>query len=88
MHQKSHHQVRLKINDRMYSCDDCHFKATKAIYLKKHARSTMHKPSDHSEVCYTCKKEFKSYILLMNHIKEDHPSNKMCRYYLKGECIF
>ena len=39
-------------------------------------------------ICYTCKNEFRSYHELMNHRKEEHPSHKKCRYYLKGECNF
>ena len=48
----------------------------------------MHKAADSSEVCFTCNQEFGSYLSLMNHRKSDHPSNKICRYYAKGECIF
>ena len=38
--------------------------------------------------CYTCRSEFRSYHNLMTHRKEDHPSHKKCRYFLKGKCKF
>jgi hypothetical protein len=49
---------------------------------------TQHKPSEYKEQCYTCKKEFSSYFHLMNHRKSEHPSNKICRFFLKEECFF
>ena len=38
--------------------------------------------------CYTCNLEFRSYHDLMEHRKEEHPSHKTCRYFIKGECLF
>ena len=38
--------------------------------------------------CFTCKSEFRSYHNLMEHRKEEQPSHKKCRYYIKGECFF
>ena len=78
----------LKSRSKLYICQDCNFQANKSIDLKKHTRATMHKPYESSEVCFTCNQEFGSYLLLMNHRKSDHPSNKICRYYVKGDCIF
>ena len=78
----------LKMRIKKYTCEDCNFEANKSIDLKKHVQTTMHKAADSSEVCFTCNQEFGSYLSLMNHRKSDHPSNKICRYYAKGECIF
>ena len=55
-----------------------------------------HQPSKQSQKgsqtgvleCYTCRSEFRSYHALMCHRKDEHPSHKRCRYYLKDECNF
>ena len=49
---------------------------------------TQHKPCEYKENCYTCGKEFKSYFYLMTHRREEHPSNKTCRYFLTNSCLF
>ena len=51
-------------------------------------KSTGHKPSEKIETCYNCQAEFSSYRQLMNHRKLEHPSRKICRYFLKQECVF
>ena len=56
--------------------------------IKKHSKSKQHKSCDYKEVCYDCKKEFENYFSLMIHRKEKHASNKVCRYFKKGECLF
>ena len=60
----------------------------------KHLRLTGHQPSKALQdlrskiiVCYTCKEEYTSYWSLMNHRRQKHPSNKVCRYYLRDQCI-
>ena len=47
-----------------------------------------HNPCDYKEQRYTCDKEFRNYFHLMNHRKEEHPSNKICRYFLLKSCIW
>ena len=71
-----------------YNCKDCAFQGDSWSSLKKHIQSLRHNPSDFSEKCFTCKIEFNSYWTLMNHRREEHPSKKICRYYLKQECLF
>ena len=53
-----------------------------------HLRRTKHCAGGSIEVCYTCKKEFESYWHLMNHRREEHPSNRVCRYFKQGSCDF
>ena len=71
-----------------YKCEECDFKCLSSLELKKHSKIKQHKSYDYKEVCYNCKKEFENYFSLMNHRKEKHPSNKVCRYFKKGECLF
>ena len=73
---------------RQFNCLDCSFQAEKSLELKKHVMRTQHKPCEYTENCYTCGKEFKSYFYLMTHKKEEHPSNRTCRYFLTNSCIF
>ena len=40
------------------------------------------------ERCYTCDLDVNSYVELMNHRKELHPSNKKCRNLDDGSCKF
>ena len=60
-----------------------------------HLKQTGHQPAPEIEhpkstiiKCYTCKSEFKSKWELMNHRRDAHPTNRKCRYFLKGECVF
>ena len=60
----------------------------------KHLKLSGHRPSPSvqnakTEIikCYTCKEEFSSYWNLMNHRKQRHPSNRMCKYFLKNQCV-
>ena len=82
------HMKEQKNKEKPYNCQDCSFQGENGLDLKKHIRRTKHTPCDHVEQCYTCKKDFKSYWHLMNHRKLEHPSNKVCRYFLKQECDF
>ena len=84
-----------KKHSKQWNCDDCDFQASTRGGLLTHCKLTSgHKPSrvqkSKSGVlkCYTCKSEFRSYHELMEHRKEEHPSHKTCRYYIKGECFF
>ena len=56
--------------------------------LKRHVERAGHRPSKYKETCYTCKKEFYGYFELMAHRNYEHPSNKVCRYFKRDECIF
>ena len=80
-----------------WNCDQCSFQANTRAVLMNHCKQTQgHLPSNQKQrvgqtgvlECYTCKGEFRSYHNLMKHRKEEHPSHKKCRYYLKGECAF
>ena len=77
-----------------WNCLDCSFQANSSGELIKHLRLLGHQPCKEIQdpkskiiVCYTCKEEFSSKWNLMNHRKQKHPSNKICRYFLKNECI-
>ena len=80
-----------------WNCDQCDFQASSRTILMNHCKLTKgHQPSKQRKKlgetavleCYTCKSEFRNYHDLMNHRKEEHPSHKKCRYYVKGECKF
>ena len=84
-----------KYHSKQWNCDNCDFQAETRVSLMNHCKKTAgHKPSrgqrSKSGVleCYTCKSEFRSYHDLMEHRKEENPSHKTCRYYIKGECFF
>ena len=47
-----------------------------------------HSPSEYEETCFTCGDTFKSYSYLMNHLKKEHPSNRVCCYFKENTCIF
>ena len=79
---------------REFECYSCSFQASSSAELMKHLRLTGHQPSKALQdlrskiiVCYTCKEEYTSYWSLMNHRRQKHPSNKVCRYYLRDQCI-
>ena len=73
---------------KQYNCKDCPFQGENGLELKRHIQRTKHRPSEHIEECYTCKKEFSSYWDLMNHRKTEHPSSRPCRYFVNDECRF
>ena len=84
-----------KEHSKQWNCDDCDFQSSTRVGLMNHCKvKPGHKPSrgqkSKSTVleCYTCKSEFRSYHNLMEHRKEEHPSHKKCRYFVKGECFF
>ena len=83
-HTKLEHADKL----RQFTCEDCPFQGESSLELKKHVLRTQHIPSEYKESCYTCKEEFKNYFHLMNHRKKEHPSTKVCRFFLKQACIF
>ena len=78
-------------------CGDCDFQTNEASILMKHLKDKGHQPSssikdkrlffkDYRQ-CYTCKLEFDGYWRLMEHRKNEHPSNKKCRNF-PGKCTF
>ena len=85
-------------HSKQWNCNDCDFQATTRQILLNHCKQAQgHHPSKRQKQrlgqtgvleCYTCQAEFRNYHDLMSHRKEDHPSNKTCRYYIKGECHF
>ena len=86
-HAGIHHQDD-SVKARQFNCDDCAFQGENSLELKRHVQRTKHNPSEYKEECHTCKKEFTSYWLLMNHRKSEHPSNKKCRYFKLEQCNF
>ena len=86
-HNEKKHCISLKPM-KQYNCNDCAYQGDSWIELKKHMKNTGHKPCDKIETCYNCQTEFSSYRQLMNHRKLEHPSKKLCRYFLKQECLF
>ena len=77
-----------------FDCHDCSFQASTSTELMKHLRLTGRQPGKAIQdirskfiVCYTCKEEYVSYWSLMNHRRQKHPSNKICRYFQRGQCI-
>ena len=89
-HVKNKHSIQ-------WNCEQCAFQASTRYILMNHCKLTPgHQPSKQRQrlgqtgalECYTCKSEFRNYYDLMNHRKQEHPSHKKCRYYLKGECNF
>ena len=69
------------------------FKSTTSIPLMNHCKEQGHQPSKTVQdgpskliTCNNCQKDFTSYWNLMNHRKQEHPSNRKCRDFAKGEC--
>ena len=77
-----------KINSRQFNCLDCAFQEEKSLDLRKHVLRTQHTPCEYKEECYNCRKQFDNYFHLMNHRREEHKSNKPCRYFLENRCIY
>ena len=81
-----------------WNCSNCDYEGSSASELRKHLKETGHSPncdiSDRKQVfedyreCYTCKMDFEGYISLMEHRKAIHPSNKKCKNYDSGKCIY
>ena len=89
-HIKAKHSIQ-------WNCEQCDFQASTRTILMNHCKLTKgHQPSTQTQrlgqtgviECYTCRSEFRSYHNLMSHRKNEHPSHKKCRYFLKGECKF
>ena len=82
-------------HSKQWNCDLCDFQAsTRQVLMKPCKLTPGHLPSQQKLgqtgvlECYTCKHEFRNYHDLMTHRKEEHPSHKKCRYFIKGECNF
>ena len=86
------------VHSNQWNCQECDFQASTREILLKHCKIAVgHQPSMGQKQrlgqtgvmeCYTCKSEFRTYHDLMNHRKQEHPSHKKCRYYVKRECVF
>ena len=87
-HIEAKHKDIVMNNIRQFNCLDCSFQGEKSLELRKHIMRTQHTPCGYTEKCYDCGKDFKSYFHLMTHRKEEHESNKTCRYFLKNSCLF
>ena len=89
-----YNHIKIK-HSKQWNCEQCSFQASTRGILMNHCKLTSgHQPSKQRLgqtgviECFTCRHEFRSYHDLMNHRKEEHPSHKKCRYFLKGECKF
>ena len=86
------------IEEHEWDCDNCTFRSNKPDELRKHLKDTSHQPSititnrtklfEDYKRCYTCDLEIDGYTQLMNHRKEVHPSNRKCRNFPLGKCIY
>ena len=85
-HKEDNH--KHAITDRQFNSLDCAFQGEKSLDLEKHVLRTQHTPCDYKEECYDCGKQFDSYYHLMNHRREEHKSNKPCRYFLENKCVY
>ena len=74
--------------NRQFNCLDCASQGEKSLDLRKHILRTQHTPCEYKEECYDCGKQFDSYYYLMNHRREEHKSNKPCRYFLENRCNY
>ena len=80
-------------NDQEWTCNDCQFQTNSTTDLMNHLKASGHQPSPSIQdarnklfTCYTCNGEFSNYWNLMNHRKQNHPSNRICRNFIKDEC--
>ena len=80
-----------------WACNDCSFQGTNATTFLKHFQVTGHCPSSSVDSreefnsfiqCYTCKLKFSGYFNLMKHRKNVHPSNKKCKNFKDGSCVY
>ena len=70
-----------------WNCDNCDFQgSTRAILLKPLQERPSSKQAPEARIRTSWYP--RSYHDLMSHRKEVHPSNQICRYYIKGECNF
>ena len=86
--------MKTKHTEKEWNCNGCCFQGSNTKELINHLKLSGHQPSQdiqNSKIkiihCYTCKEEFSSYWNLMNHRRQMHPSNRICRYFLKNACI-
>ena len=78
--------MKYEHDDGTWTCNDCQFQTNKSELLMKHLKKKGHQPSDSSRkqnndirTCYTCKNKFEGYIALMDHRKQVHPSDQICK---------
>ena len=78
--------MKYEHEDGSWTCNGCDYQTDSSDDLRNHLKLTGHQPSVASMrmnnqilKCYTCKEEFEGYKMLMNHRKENHPSNKICK---------
>ena len=96
MHKIEEHEVKEKLEE--WNCNDCSYQTNTISDLMKHLQISGHQPSESIQEkrkvfqdykqCYTCRLEFNGKWSLMNHRKNDHPSNKKCRNFPSGKCVF
>ena len=80
-------------DSKQWNCNDCGFQSTTSTPLMNHCKDQGHQPSKTVQdgrgkliTCNNCQKDFTSFWNLMNHRKLEHPSNRKCRDFVKGEC--
>ena len=88
VHIEAEHKDIPKINIQQFNCLDCAFQGENSLQLRRHILRTQHTPCKYKEQCFTCEKVFDDYYNLMNHRREEHQSNRTCRYFLKNKLPF
>ena len=83
-HMLSEHRRINKVQNE-WNCYECCFQGSDKKELKNHM--TKHTKNE-SIQCRNCSENFENKWLLMNHRRDIHPTNKLCRYDLQDNCNF
>ena len=91
---KDHKKKDPNASHNEWNCNDCNFQTNTSASLRNHLQLSGHQPSKKIQdtvgqliTCHTCSDKFTNKWALMNHRRDNHPSNRVCRYFLKNECI-
>ena len=76
------------------NCPKCYFQSNCKDEMENHFKKSHVPKDDTSKVairteritCRNCKVEFSNYWSLMNHRRDNHPTDKACRYDLEDKC--
>ena len=76
------------------NCPKCYFQSSCKDEMDNHFKMSHVAKGDKSQVvirteritCRNCKVEFSNYWSLMNHRRDNHPTDKACRYDLEDRC--
>ena len=93
-HIMKEHSSSKASSDESFTCNDCLFQTSNEHEIIKHLVTEKHQPSPSNKLdisnifkCHTCKTLFSSKYIMMGHRKNEHPSNKVCRDFVKGNCL-